>query len=73
MEMPKGWKRLCDDIGVIENDSKSNDNQWFLWHTADLIKQMAEALEFVNEEADWYSAIGPTKVSNALKKFKEWK
>ena len=74
MEMPEGWKRLCGDIPHDKHEHElTNEDQEFLWNTADLIKEMAEALEYTKENADWYDAEGPLKVKIALIKFKEWK
>jgi len=70
--MPEGWKKLCDDIPIQDTPNIAGD-QWFLWNTADLIKEMAEALEYTKENADWYDAEGSLKVEIALIKFKEWK
>jgi len=78
MEMPEGWKKLCDEIPYIEDRRTNevilnNNDQWFLWNTADLIKEMAEALEkaqFALEVADLEA---PVEVHNVLDKFKEWK
>lgn len=66
--MPSGWKRLCDDIPC---DSK--DTQWFLWNTADLIKEMAEALEFAASRSAGAEMIETFACREVLKKFKEWK
>lgn len=68
MEMPEGWKKLyvrgriieghdCDDIEVVK--------------ALDLIKEMAEALEYYEKES-WKLTAENNPANQVLKKFRSW-
>lgn len=69
--MPEGWKRVANY--EVELDYDVLDKQ-FLDQAADLMKEMAEALEEAVINVEGINGPMPfNKAAIVLKKFKEWK
>lgn len=81
-KMPEGWKKFSRPL--LESNYSNLGNAEDLYKAMDLMKEMAETLEyyaegghtepFSNRLANNFAEEYPGKVANdILKKFKEWK
>lgn len=77
MNMPEGWKVLKEGDYAFVNPNTGSVSRFN--DTLDLMKEMAEALEYYANWEKHCRDVGrggagvPTKVEKVLQKFKEWK